>query len=63
MPSYLPFACSNKSGKRNETENFFKVPDPKNYRDSCSRWLHNIGNANRNINNFEPKLSTSRNVY
>ena len=37
MPSCLPFACSNKSGKLNETKNFFKVPpDPKNNRDSCS---------------------------
>ena len=49
--------------KLNETKKFFKVPDPKNNRDSCSRWLHNIGNAKWNINNFEPKLSTSRNVY
>ena len=39
----------------NETKNFFKVPDPKNNRDSCSQWLHNIGNAKWNINNFEPK--------
>ena len=30
MPSCLPFACSDKSGKLNETKNFFKVPpDPK----------------------------------
>ena len=37
MTSCLPFACSNKSGKLNETKNFFKVPpDPKNNRDSCS---------------------------
>ena len=37
MPSCLSFACSNKSGKLNETKNFFKVPpDPKNNRDSCS---------------------------
>ena len=37
MPLCLPFACSNKSGKLNETKNFFKVPpDPKNNRDSCS---------------------------
>ena len=49
MPSCLPFACSNKCGKLNETNNFFKVPDPKNNRDSCSRWLHNIGNAKWNI--------------
>ena len=29
MPSCLPFECSNKSGKLNETNNFFKVPDPQ----------------------------------
>ena len=55
MPSCLVFACSNKSGKLNETKNFFKVPDPKKNRESCSRWIHNIGNAKWNINNFEPK--------
>ena len=38
MPSCLPFACSNKSGKLNQTNNYFEVPpDSKNNRD--------IGNA------------------
>ena len=57
MPSCLPFACSNKSGKLNETKNFFKVPpDPKNNRDSCScTTLLMPVNAKWNINDFEPK--------
>ena len=57
MPSCLPFACSNKSGKLNETKNFFKVPpDPKNNRDSrsCTTLVMPV-NAKWNINDFEPK--------
>ena len=54
MPSCLPFAFSNKSGELNETKNVVKVPDPKNNHE-CSRWMHNIGNAKWNINNFESK--------
>ena len=56
MPLCLPFACSNKSGKLNETKNFFKVPpDPKNNRDSCScTTLVMPVNAKWNINDFEP---------
>ena len=51
MPSCLPFDCSNKNGKLNETKNFFKVPpDPL----IVTHW-YNIGNAKWNINNFEPK--------
>ena len=52
MSLCLDFACSNKSGKLNETKKFFKVPDPKKNCESCSQWLHNIGNAKWIINNF-----------
>ena len=34
---------------------FLKFLIQKKNRELCSQWLHNIGNAKWNINNFEPK--------
>lgn len=54
MPVCLAVGCLNKSGK-NDTNHYFKIPDPKKDSELCSRWLHNIGNAKWNIRNFEAK--------
>ena len=51
MPSCNARGCGNTSG-RIKGKSFFKVPDPKKNRESCARWLHNMGNAKWNVNNF-----------
>lgn len=53
MPTCLAFGCSNTS-VNGKNKSFFRFPDAKKNRTQCIRWLHNMGNAKWNINNFVP---------
>ena len=56
----LAFGCNNATGNKNRTpepKTYFQISDSKvqKYRDQCACWLHNMGNAKYNIQNFEAK--------
>ena len=51
MPTCLAVGCSKKCGK-NDTNHYFKIPDPKKDSELCSHSLHIIGYVKWNRNDI-----------
>ena len=53
MPICAVPGCSNITGSCNvEKKSFYQIPNPKLEQTRAARWIHNIGNADINVNSF-----------